>query len=130
MEAPRIVGFVLLGLLVLALAGCGQGRSHEGLSAPTPGATPAVASGELGALPQLSALPAATHKMSLVGPGWAAIAPQETIATGHSSLGPGEALTLNAAGGMAYAIYGIAGFNGDNGPTSARITQSSMSGPS
>ena len=128
MATSRFVGFVLLALLILACAGCGRDSGQDLHSAPAPAVLAEVPPEGLGAIPALSGLPEAKHQATQLGPGWTPIAPQETILTDHASLGPGDGLTLNAAGAMAYAVYGLAGFNGDAGPTSARITLSSVTG--
>lgn len=121
-----VAGAVVLSLL-LALSGCGKSANLADPPAPDPGPAAACTPVALPGLPALAGLPPG-REFSMIGPGWTAIAPQETVKSGNCALGPDTALTLNAAGGMAYAVYGSAGFDGDNGPTSARITMSSITG--
>lgn len=123
----RYVAGVVVASLVLMLGSCG-GRANI----TDPQATPLNPDSHgapvaLQGLPAWDGLPPG-RELSVIGPGWAVLAPQETVQSGNSALGPGAALTLNAAGDIAYAMYGVAGFDGDNGPTSARITLSSITG--
>lgn len=123
----RLILALLVAAATLLSYGCGGSRLATPPVAPENRAD-ASAPPALAGIPGLDALPAASKELSLLGPGWLELDPQATIAADNTALGPGAALTFNAAAGMAYAVYGISGFDGDNGPTSARITQSNVTG--
>jgi hypothetical protein len=66
--------------------------------------------------------------VSLVGPGFFPLEQLAILRSAHMTLGAEPKIDLDAASGMAYAVYGVYGFDGDNGPTSARLTADSASG--
>jgi hypothetical protein len=128
MFANRVLGSIVLMLWAVTLCAC---SGHGGLAREAPAGTGSPqASGPAGiaGVPGLTGLPAPERTLSVIGPGWAQIEPQETVSRDNAAVGPGDRLSLNAVGGMAYAVYGVAGFDGDNGPTSARVTQDSITG--
>lgn len=125
--AARLILTLLITSVLMLVFGCGGSRPEALPTRPEPSAGVTAPQG-LAGMPDLTGLPAAQHTLSMLGPGWLPLDPQATVSTANAALGPGAALTLNAAGSMAYAVYGVRGFDGDNGPTSARITLSSLTG--
>jgi len=116
-----------LALYMLLLScGCAGGRSSG-----APIVEPAGAGAQAGAagatLPALDKLPAPQRGLSIIGPGFFALPLDEMVARHGVTGGPGT-LTLDGGAATAYVVYGVFGFDGDNGPTSARITTSSVSG--
>jgi len=80
-------------------------------------------------LPALTDLPATERSLSMVGPGWYPLPADAYIhAQGEAPGPPPDELPLDAVGGTAFALYGVTGFDGDNGPTSARITVAAVTG--
>ena len=121
------IHLALAAICAFFLCACGAHSGHPVALDNAPAAGQQGTAG-IGLPLNLNELPAARKKLSIIGPGWTPLEPQETIAAQNTAIGPGDALTLNAAGDMAFAIYGLAGFDGDNGPTSARIAQSALTG--
>jgi hypothetical protein len=64
----------------------------------------------------------------MTGPGWFPLALSDRLLEANATDGPGGVLELNGASGLAYAAFGVRGFDGDNGPTSAVIDVESASG--
>lgn len=113
----------LCTLLLLGLPACSSetldGRAE--LPAPGPALNQAV-------LPGLATLGAPQHAAAMLGPGFVSLPPQQYITASNCTAGAGATLDFSAAAAMAYAVYGVAGFDGDNGPTSAVIDVSGLSG--
>lgn len=123
------VRVVVLILTCLSLLSCGGGKS-----APLGdvGAPPAadLHSQPAGALPSLGELPPVERELSLVGPGWFDIPFANEfyqLALKGCTVLPGG-IEIDGTGGTGYAIYGVGGFDGDNGPTSARVTAGDITG--
>ncbi|MCH7471549.1 hypothetical protein IIA79_01155 [bacterium] len=114
---------VFLLLAVLSSTSC-RGPESEHLSVlDLPDPAPAISG-----LPTLAELPMPERELSLLGPGWFDIDLGGSISSINANDGPAGALELDASGAMAYALYGVFGFDGDNGPTSARLTVDSTAG--
>ena len=125
----RALILVLTLALVAAFAinGCG-GRGSSPADALE---TPATESGDLvpAGLGSLDGLPDPTHELSVTGPGWFELDLFNTLAaSGVVNPHPIDELPLVALSSPAYAIYGIYGFDGDNGPTSLRVSAADISG--
>jgi hypothetical protein len=116
----RMLLVSLLLLLSLVAAGCG------GSAAPAPLPEAGLPGGPAAGLPGLSKLPQPQRTLSTLGPGYFDLALDELV---DSSGVTGDAISITLDGGTAtaYALFGLAGFDGDNGPTSARVTASAVS---
>ena len=70
----------------------------------------------------LTGLPEPNHEISMTGPGWYEVGLSAALAaSGEVMPHDDDVMPLVALGQTAYALYGVAGFDGDNGPTSAQI---------
>jgi hypothetical protein len=119
--------FASAGLcLLLLLCACGgpQGAlvsTANGEHATTP-ANPLA-----GGLPALGQLPVPARHASLSGPGWCEVPLAEMQGASGAALN-GASVDLVGAAPLAYALYGVPGFDGDNGPTSAKAAVSAVTG--
>lgn len=113
-------------LLCCALPACGRQAATQALTSPAPVADPAAAhNGLLQTLPGLARLESPARSLSLAGPGWLMLDHAAVLASDGMTPEAGTAIALDGAGGSAYAVFGVYGFDGDNGPTSLRVTSSS-----
>lgn len=121
----------LLALLLL-LAGCGGGApatpAGPGSAAAPPTDTIAGQTPPGVSLPALDSLPQPAHQASALGPGWLPLAQSALVSSSGLTLEADEAISLHDATAYAYAVYCIYGFDGDNGPTSARVSSPGASG--
>ncbi len=119
-----------LGALFLSLLGACGGHSSSDLeptllqlggtaadSAQIPPPPP-----EAAGLPALSELPKPSHEVSQLGPGWEPLSYRAIVSQLGNSIGSGGTMNLGLTGDFNYAVFGAYGFDGDNGPTSARIS--------
>jgi len=124
----KTVTGVALAVLLLVTVGCG-GRSagvlpeSGGAGGDGAGGGTALGSG----LPGLARLPAPLRQLSIVGPGFFPLPLDEMVARGGVTGGPGS-ITIDGGAALGYVVYGVYGFDSDNGPTSAKITASAVSG--
>ena len=124
----RTLAWICCTALCLLAAGCGgRGSNLAGVSpdqpaAGAPATTPEISRG----LPALAGLAQPGRELSLVGPGFFEIPLDEPVAQQDMTAIPGN-ITLDGGTSVAYVVYGVFGFDGDNGPTSARITASAVS---
>lgn len=131
MRPSLLVSSALLLTTILA-AGCGGSGSSlpaaefraDGI-APDSGLEVPVGAD---CLPALEALPEPEHAVSLAGPGWYPINPRNTVIRVGGQPSPPDQIVLAASGQIAYAIYGVGGFDGDSFPTSARLTLADVTG--
>jgi len=80
-------------------------------------------------LPALAELPPPVRELSVSGPDWFILGLNETLATANTTLLGDTALILDASGGdLAFATFGVYGFDGNSGPTSAQITLTEITG--
>ena len=122
----RIIRTGLHGLLVLiCIAGCG-GRTADDYRPVTLEQSSQLACG--GELPAFGDLPAVARELSLAGPGWYDLDLASAQVLQNAALN-GAVLELTpTADQPAYALFGVGRFDGDNGPTSARVTLDEISG--
>jgi len=119
----------VLGCLVSAvvaivpLVSCG---GHGVALDSAPGEGRPAARGE--GLPELSKLSQPSRQLSMAGPGYYAIPPLDAMQWNNAVPGPGGSLIISGGSSMGFAVYGVYGFDGDNGPTSARVTSASVTG--
>ncbi|GEM_PF-2095193 len=119
----RTTAFAVLAFsLALGLASCGG----SGVQVPGAGPDAGPDTQQMG-LPALTEL-APPHQVSIQGPGWYEINPEDTVALRGEQPSPPDEITLAAEGQPAFALYGILGFDGDCFPTSVRLTLSDVSG--
>jgi hypothetical protein len=130
MAAPRCAfAAALILVLLLASACAGSGSAPAADHGTGPGGPAAGDNTVLGrGLPELAELPAPTRELSMLGPGWLPLERGAVLDSSGMTPGSGELLDLAASGGLAYAVYGAYGFDGDNGPTGARVQASAASG--
>ena len=100
---------------------------HSSAPVIDPGGGPAADPLATG-LPGLSGLSQPERSVSLKGPGFMTLDQHAILASAHMTPGTDPLIGLDAASGLAYAVYGVYGFDGDNGPTSARLTATAASG--
>lgn len=128
----RPIWLVLFSAVLLLLtAACGQSAglpTAEQSSGSDGSAAGAASSAAPAPLPMLSNLPRPNRRASLAGPGWMMLEHEAVLDSQAMSIGAGTQISLDGSASYAYAIYGVYGFDGDNGPTSARIKSSSSSG--
>jgi hypothetical protein len=121
-------GCCSIGLLC-ALSACGkQAALDPGAAMPAVVEAPAAGVAAPAELPPLAQLARPTRGLSLAGPGWLMLEQAAVLDSSGMTPGAGTAITLHGAGAYAYALYGVYGFDGDNGPTSLRIKSGSVSG--
>lgn len=121
----RQVGMLCLCVVLLCCA-CG---GHPGAQAPAGGGT-AIAQPQhplAGNLPALDLLPMPARRASLSGPGWYAIELADMAGASGAVLN-GASIELQGAAPLSYVLYGVWGFDGDNGPTSLRVSAGSVAG--
>jgi len=79
-------------------------------------------------LPGLKGLGKPERNLSMTGPGFMVLDQHAILASAHMTPGAEPLIDLDGASSLAYAMYGVYGFDGDNGPTSARLTATAASG--
>jgi hypothetical protein len=124
----KTVTGIAFAVLLLVTAGCG-GRSAgvlpEGGDAHGNGAGGGAAPGS--GLPGLAKLPAPQRQLSILGPGYFMLPLDEMVARSGVTGGLGG-ITIDGGAALGYVVYGVYGFDGDNGPTSAKIVAGAVTG--
>lgn len=117
---------LMLAVVLLALSACGGGH---GAPSPSPGGAPTAAPANplAAGLPALSELPVPTRQVSLSGPGWYNIPVAEMDGSSGAVLNA-DAIDLTGIAPLAFALYGVCLFDGDNGPTSVKATVAGLTG--
>ncbi len=143
MRAVFCLGCILM-LLCLSACGSGAGLSGSdslaGSSADEKSelfaAAPEAIKGSLPPQPEFSGLPALSElaalgrSASVTGPGWLNIDPGSTVRSHKTGLHADGHLAFEPDTSPAFALYGAFGFDGDNFPTSLRVTlEAPPSGP-
>ena len=131
--ATRILAIIITMVLLAVLAGCGGSHGLTGVSAdpaagPQPAAGDAAQPAVAGGLPELSKLAGGQRSVSFAGPGYYPVDPVHTVASANTSLLGASQLHLSSGLTQAYAVYGVAGFDGDNFPTSLKVTVINVTG--
>lgn len=127
-------------LAALWLSGCGSGAAPGALPDPAAAFQSALeqASASKAALPlqpshtglpALSELGDPQRGPSLAAPGWYETSALHPLARMGALFSASDVtLDSNAINGLAYLVYGVAGFEPDSGPTGARFTVSGVTG--
>ena len=124
----RLVLLVSVSVLML-LCSCGSHGDTPLGDLTEPETTVADQLAGMPNLGSLDSLPAAKHGISLAGPGWYEVDLIASLATaGEVSPHDDTVMPLVSLSQPAYALYGVEGFDGDNFPTSARVSASDISG--
>ena len=123
----RTMNGLLIVFFIALLAGCGGGSTGQ-LSAAAPAEDGLVT--VAGGVPSPANLPVPARSLSITGPGWYTIDPNDAsmrIAESGNTAAGGD-LRLDSTSATAFAIFGVSGFDGDCFPTSVRITVDYLSG--
>lgn len=120
--------FVALVVCIVSIS-CGGSGPNTGRENALPDPQSHLDTPALG-IPSLANLPEPTRELSIIGPGWFEIglADSSQLLVASSAASAGGNVVLDGASGLAYAVFGVWGFDGDNGPTSARIAVESIAG--
>ena len=120
---PRWLAILLCLAAALFGNACGAPAKPVQQPASADSAQPAL----LAALPGLSALAEPHKQLSSNTPGFYPLPLDDALGSAYAV--PAAAnLRLDADSGLAYAIYGVYGFDGDNGPVSAMVETGSLTG--
>jgi len=121
--------FASLALICLSAVGCSSSSNSALVPQGPAGEIEPIQTDPGISLGSLDSLPAPTHAVSMEGPGWYDIQVNTHIArSGVVTPHPIGELPLAAVASPAFAMFGVMGFDGDNGPTSARISAAVNSG--